>query len=82
MWYIFADKCKSLWLYWSIGVVIAGGIGNLIDRAFYGFVVDFIEPVFMNFAIFNIADCAVSLGAVSLVSYLVADMLKKEKGNA
>ena len=36
----------------------------------------------MNFAIFNIADCAVSLGAVSLVSYLVADMLKKEKGNA
>lgn len=79
MWYIFSDKCKSLWLYWSIGVIIAGGIGNLIDRAFYGLVIDFIEPTFMNFAIFNIADCAVTLGAASLVLYLICDSVKKEK---
>lgn len=77
LWYIFSDKCKSLWLYWSIGVVAAGGIGNLIDRALYGVVVDFIEPVFVNFAIFNIADCAVTLGAVSLVAYLAFDSFKK-----
>lgn len=81
LWYMFSDRCKPLWLYWSIGVTVAGGIGNLIDRTFYGFVIDFIEPVFMNFAIFNIADCAVTLGAVSLVSYLVLDMFKKEKAN-
>lgn len=68
LWYLFSGKCKSLWLYWSIGVVVSGGIGNLIDRAFYGYVVDFIEPVFIDFAIFNIADCAVTLGAVSLIS--------------
>lgn len=79
MWYMFSDRCKPLWLYWSIGVTVAGGFGNLIDRALYGFVKDFIEPVFMNFAIFNIADCAVTLGAVSLLSYLVLDMFKKEK---
>lgn len=79
MWYIFSDKCKSLWLYWSIGVIIAGGIGNLIDRVFYGLVIDFIEPTFMNFAIFNIADCAVTLGAASLVLYLICDSVKKEK---
>ena len=79
MWYMFSNRCKPLWLYWSIGVTVAGGIGNLIDRALYGFVIDFIEPVFMNFAIFNIADCAVTLGAVSLLSYLVLDMFKKEK---
>ncbi|MDE6723929.1 MAG: signal peptidase II [Eubacterium sp.] len=78
MWYIFSNKCKSLWLYWSIGVIIAGGIGNLIDRAFYGFVIDFIEPTFMNFAIFNIADCAVTLGAGSLFLYLILDVFKKE----
>lgn len=78
MWYIFSDKCSSLWLYWSIGVIIAGGIGNLIDRAFYGFVIDFIEPVFINFAIFNIADCAVTLGAGSLFIYLLFDTLKKK----
>lgn len=76
LWYVFSNRCKSLWLYWSIGVTVAGGVGNLIDRAFYGYVVDFIEPVFVNFAVFNIADCAVTLGAVSLVAYLVADLFK------
>ena len=73
MWYIFSDKCSSLWLYWSIGVIISGGVGNLIDRVLYGFVIDFIEPVFINFAIFNIADCAVTLGAGSLFIYLLLD---------
>lgn len=79
LWYLFSNKCKSLWLYWSIGVVVSGGIGNLIDRALYGYVIDFIEPVFVNFAIFNIADCAVTLGAVSLFAYLFSDFFKKEK---
>ena len=81
LWYMFTDRCNSLWLYWSIGVIIAGGLGNFIDRVLYGFVIDFIEPVFMNFAIFNIADCAVTLGAVSLIAYLVLDIFKKEKAN-
>ena len=78
LWYIFSNRCKPLWLYWSIAVVASGGIGNLIDRAFYGYVVDFIELVFIDFAIFNIADCAVTLGAVSLIAYLVFDAFKKE----
>lgn len=78
LWYIFSNRCKPLWLYWSIAVVASGGIGNLIDRAFYGYVVDFIEPVFIDFAIFNIADCAVTLGGVSLIAYLIFDMFKKE----
>ena len=78
LWYMFSNRCKPLWLYWSVGVIVAGGIGNLIDRVLYGFVIDFIEPVFMNFAVFNIADSAVTLGAVSLVAYLVLDMFKRE----
>lgn len=79
LWYIFSDKCSSLWLYWSVGVIVSGGLGNLIDRAFYGFVIDFIEPTFMNFAVFNIADCAVTLGAVSLFLCFLLDSVKKEK---
>lgn len=79
LWYLFSNKCKSLWLYWSIGVIVSGGIGNLIDRVLYGYVVDFIEPVFINFAVFNIADCAVTLGAASLFAYLFFDLFKKEK---
>ena len=78
LWYIFSNRCKPLWLYWSIAVIVSGGLGNLIDRAFYGYVVDFIEPVFIDFAIFNIADCAVTLGGASLIAYLIFDMFKKE----
>ncbi len=78
LWYLFSNRCRHLWLYWSLGVVCAGGLGNLIDRAVYGYVVDFIEPVFINFAIFNIADCAVTLGAASLIIYFIFDLFKKE----
>ncbi len=86
LYYLFSDRCKSLWLYWSLGVIVSGGIGNLIDRIKFGYVVDFIEPTFVDFAVFNIADCAVTCGAVSLISYLVYDMIKdskqsKENGN-
>lgn len=72
---------KNLWIFWSLGVVVAGAIGNLIDRIFLGYVVDFINPTFVDFAVFNIADCAVTLGSVSIVAYLVADMFKKEETN-
>ena len=87
LYYMLSNRCKSLWLYWSLGVVVSGGIGNLVDRIAYGYVVDFIEPVFIDFAVFNIADCAVTCGAVSLVIYLVVDIIKdskksKEKPNA
>ena len=77
LWYMFSNRASHLWLYWSLGVVCAGGIGNLIDRVLYGYVIDFIEPVFVDFAVFNIADCAVTLGAASLVAYLVFDLFKK-----
>ncbi|WP_298653936.1 signal peptidase II [uncultured Eubacterium sp.] len=78
-YYLFSNRCKSLWLYWSLGVILSGGIGNLIDRIRFGYVVDFIEPTFVNFAIFNIADCAVTCGAVVLVGYLLYDAFKDVK---
>ena len=37
-------------------VVLAGGIGNLIDRIVSGYVVDYFEFLFINFAVFNVAD--------------------------
>lgn len=78
-YYLFSNRCKSLWLYWSLGVILSGGIGNLIDRIRFGYVVDFIEPTFVNFAIFNIADCAVTCGAVVLVGYMLYDAFKDVK---
>jgi signal peptidase II len=79
LWYLFSNRCPNLWYYWSVGVIVAGGIGNLIDRALYGYVVDFIEPLFVDFAIFNVADCAVTCGAAVLIGALVFDLFRERK---
>ena len=69
-YYLFSNKCKSLWLYWSIGVVVSGGIGNLIDRARFGYVVDFIAM--KPFGIFNISDALIVVSVcVLLLLYIV-----------
>ena len=81
LWYLFSNKTSNLWEYWSVGVIVSGGIGNLIDRTVYAYVVDFIEPIFMNFAIFNIADSAVTLGATSLVICILAQAFSKKENN-
>ena len=47
----------------SLTLVLAGGLGNLIDRALYGAVVDYIELTFMTFPVFNFADVCVTVGA-------------------
>lgn len=79
IFYMFKKAQKDLWLYWSLGVLVSGAIGNLIDRALYGYVIDFINPIFVDFAVFNIADCAVTLGAISFIAYLVVQMFKDGK---
>lgn len=51
----------------GISLMIAGGLGNLIDRIFRGYVIDYLEVRIFNFAIFNFADCCVVVGAVILM---------------
>lgn len=64
--YIFAKyEVKSKILYWAMILIVAGGIGNLIDRVFLGYVVDFISVSFFP-PIFNFADCCVTVGACLL----------------
>lgn len=58
---------KFLLLQLCIVVVAAGGIGNLIDRLRLGFVIDFINFVFIDFPIFNLADCYVVLGTIAII---------------
>ncbi len=55
----------------SLAMVLGGGIGNMIDRFRLQYVVDFLKLEFMDFAIFNIADCFVSVGAVLLAVYII-----------
>ena len=74
--YLLSGKVNSKIAYACLTVIIAGGISNLLDRIFRGFVVDYIEPLFVNFAVFNFADILVTCGAGVLIIYLIYDMVK------
>ncbi|MEG0440923.1 MAG: signal peptidase II [Oscillospiraceae bacterium] len=54
-----------------LSVVLAGAIGNLIDRAIFGYVTDMFATAFMNFAVFNVADICVVLGGIALCVYVL-----------
>ena len=77
--YLFIKKRKLDVEYVCIALIIAGGLGNLIDRIFRGFVVDYIEPLFINFAIFNFADILVTCSAVVLVIWTFYDIYREHK---
>lgn len=63
---------KSRVLYWSMVLIIGGALGNLIDRLFRGgAVVDYLDIQLFPFAIFNFADCCVTVGTVLLFIYIL-----------
>ena len=53
-----------------IAAIYGGGLGNLIDRVRLGYVVDMIQTDFMNFPVFNVADCFISCGCIALMLHL------------
>ena len=61
-------------------LIFAGGVGNLIDRIFQGYVIDYFEFLFMDFAIFNVADVYVCIGVGLYALYVFyTEYFKKEK---
>jgi signal peptidase II len=60
-------------------MIISGGLGNLIDRVLKGYVVDFIDLKFMDFAVFNFADILVTVGAIALMIYVIVDIFRDKK---
>ncbi len=70
----------SKMFFFSIVLVLSGGIGNLIDRIVRGSVVDFIQFGFWKtFPVFNVADIAVCIGVGLLLLYFVLDIIKDFK---
>ncbi len=57
----------------------AGGFGNIIDRIFRGYVIDYIEVLFVDFYIFNFADCLVTCSAFILIFYEIYSVYKEYK---
>ncbi len=63
----------------SLSMILGGGIGNMIDRIRLGYVVDFFHTDFVDFAIFNVADCFITVGAVLLGVYVLFFESKVER---
>lgn len=80
--YLWKFRPDSILACSALSMIIGGGIGNMIDRVFLGYVVDFLDfCAFPNLWIwvFNIADAFVCVGAGMLILYLVLEMVKDFK---
>lgn len=71
------NKKEYMWLRVSFVLILAGAIGNVIDRFFRGYVVDFFEFTFMHWPVFNMADIYVVVGTI-LFAFLLLFVIKEE----
>ena len=55
---------------WCVAAIYGGGLGNMIDRVRHGYVVDMLETEFMEFPVFNLADCFITCGCLLLMAHL------------
>ncbi len=76
---IFSGIIKDKVDYWCCLLMISGGLGNIIDRVFRGYVIDYIEVLFVDFYIFNFADCLITVAAFLLIFYQIYLILKENK---
>jgi signal peptidase II len=69
LFWLLSLKRQQYWIASALALIIGGAFGNLIDRLIYGYVIDFIDIHYQNWhwPAFNIADSAISIGAVMLV---------------
>ncbi len=63
----------------ALSLVLGGAIGNFIDRATTGQVVDFLDFTLINFPIFNVADMAITIGVGLLLLDVLLDGKKKDR---
>ena len=71
IWFIKKHPLKHSLAKFSCALINAGAIGNLLDRIFRGYVVDMIELTFIDYPIFNFADCCVVVGAILMCVYVI-----------
>lgn len=76
--YYFWDKKLTPAIRYPLAMIVGGGIGNMIDRVFVGYVVDFFDARFINFPVFNVADCFVTVGAFTLFFVILYDTVREE----
>lgn len=73
-------KPQSALQRFALMLVLGGAVGNLIDRMTLGYVIDMFDTLFMDFPVFNIADCAIVVGGILFcICILFEDVGKKKK---
>ena len=77
--YLFKKKTQPKLENVAISFIVGGGIGNMIDRVLLGYVVDMIDFRLINFAVFNVADSFVCVGAGLLMLYVILSAVKEYK---
>ena len=77
--YLYAGLAQGRLYEISVALIISGGIGNMIDRVALGYVVDMIDFCLINFAVFNVADSFVCVGAGLLVLALILEIVDESK---
>ena len=77
--YLYSGKNTAKLYTSALMLIVSGGIGNMIDRIALGYVVDFIDFALIDFAVFNIADSLVCIGAGLLILSLVLDIIRETK---
>ena len=67
------------WFMIGLSLILAGAIGNFIDRLRLGYVVDMFQTDFMNFPIFNVADVTLVCGVICILIYIILDEKDQRK---
>ena len=76
---IMMGKIRKPATLFTTAVIIGGGVGNLLDRVYRGYVIDYINVSLIDFPIFNFADICVTCGTIVLLILLVIEMVEEEK---
>ncbi|MGX7347673.1 signal peptidase II [Aerococcus vaginalis] len=71
LWMLHTQTIEERWYSLSLALIIAGAIGNFIDRMCLGYVVDMFKTEFIDFPIFNVADIAITCGVILLLISLL-----------
>lgn len=74
--YLVIDKDPMPLKQGCLVLIFSGGAANLVDRLLNGFVTDYISCDFINFPVFNFADCLIVVGCIVLILYLLWDTVR------
>lgn len=77
--YLFFGKASNTLMGVSMALIVSGGIANMIDRIFLGYVVDFLYFKLIDFAIFNVADAFVCIGAGLMILALILELIEESE---